>query len=97
MEAESISAERLSFRQSVNRWIRTSGTFEAALNFDALARDLHDPTRIRPDFGAGDRLHPNDSGYKAKADSKSTFRYSGARWKQLQPPDHGADVTLRSC
>jgi lysophospholipase L1-like esterase len=56
------------FRQSVNRWIRTSGTFEAVLDFDAMARDPNDPTRIRPDFDAGDHLHPNDSGYKLMAD-----------------------------
>jgi lysophospholipase L1-like esterase len=57
------------FRQSVNRWIRTSGTFDAVVDFDAVARDPNDPTRIRSDFDAGDHLHPNDSGYKAMADS----------------------------
>ena len=58
-----------SFRQSVNRWIRTSGTFDAVMDFDALARDPNDPTRIRAEYDAGDHLHPNDAGYKAMADA----------------------------
>jgi len=58
-----------SFRQSVNRWIRTSGAFDAVVDFDAVARDPNDPTRIRADIDSGDHLHPNDSGYKAMADS----------------------------
>ncbi len=58
-----------SFRQSVNRWIRSSGVFDAVIDFDAIARDPSDPTRIRADFDAGDHLHPNDAGYKAMAEA----------------------------
>jgi len=58
-----------SIRQSVNRWIRTSGVFDAVIDFDALTRDPNAPLRIRADFDAGDHLHPNDSGYKAMADA----------------------------
>lgn len=58
-----------SYRQAVNRWIRTSGVFDAVIDFDAVVRDPRDPTRIRADFDAGDHLHPNDSGYKAMADA----------------------------
>ncbi len=58
-----------SFRQSVNRWIRTSGVFDAVVDFDALTRDPNAPGHIRPEFDAGDHLHPNDAGYKAMADA----------------------------
>lgn len=70
-----------SFRQSVNRWIRTSGTFDAVVDFDAVARDPNDPTRMRAEFDAGDHLHPNDAGYKAMADTidLSIFAPSAAR------------------
>ena len=53
----------------MNRWIRTSGVFDAVIDFDALTRDPNAPTRIRAEFDAGDHLHPNDSGYKAMADA----------------------------
>jgi lysophospholipase L1-like esterase len=66
---EYFSETAESFRQAVNRWIRTSGVFDAVVDFDAIARDPNDPTRIRADFDAGDRLHPNDAGYKAMADA----------------------------
>ena len=58
-----------SLRQSVNRWIRSSGVFDAVVDFDALTRDPNTPLRIRADFDAGDHLHPNDAGYKAMADA----------------------------
>jgi lysophospholipase L1-like esterase len=57
------------FRQAVNRWIRTSGVFDAVVDFDAVARDPNNPTHIRPDFDAGDHLHPNDAGYQAMANA----------------------------
>jgi lysophospholipase L1-like esterase len=56
-------------RQSVNDWIRTSGRFDAILDFDAVTRDPSDPSNLRPAFDSGDHLHPTDAGYKAIADS----------------------------
>ena len=58
-----------SIRQNVNRWIRTGGAFDAVVDFDALTRDPNSPGHIRPEFDAGDHLHPNDAGYKAMADA----------------------------
>lgn len=54
-------------RQAVNAWIRTSGAFDGVVDFDAAMRDPATPTRLRPDFHAGDWIHPNDAGYAAMA------------------------------
>lgn len=56
-------------RQAVNAWIRTSGTFDGVIDFDAVARDPANPKHIRAEFDSGDHLHPQDTGYKAMADS----------------------------
>ena len=56
-------------RQAVNRWIRTSGAFDAVVDFDKATQDSANPKTFKPTFNNGDRLHPNDTGYKAMADS----------------------------
>ncbi len=56
-------------RAAVNTWIRTSHAYDAVIDFDALTRDPAHPARFKPDFDSGDHLHPNDTGYKAMADS----------------------------
>jgi lysophospholipase L1-like esterase len=54
-------------RQSVNHWIRSSGTFDAVVDFDAVIRDPDHPSRMTPALQSGDHLHPNDAGYAAMA------------------------------
>lgn len=56
-------------RQAVNAWIRTSGAFDAVLDFDAVWRAPARPSRVRDEFLADDHLHGNDAGYRALADS----------------------------
>ena len=56
-------------RQAVNAWIRTSGAFDAVIDFDAAIRDPDNPRRMLPAFDSGDNLHPNDAGYQAMADA----------------------------
>jgi lysophospholipase L1-like esterase len=56
-------------RQAVNQWIRTSGAFDGVIDFDAVTRDPSNPKHIRADFDSGDHLHPQDTGYKAMAES----------------------------
>lgn len=48
-------------RTAVNDWIRTSGAFDAVLDFDAVLRDPADPTQIIPDL-RHDCYHPNAAG-----------------------------------
>jgi lysophospholipase L1-like esterase len=56
-------------RQKVNKWIRTSGSFDAVIDFDATLRDPDHPSRLLPRFASQDRLHLNDVGYQAMADA----------------------------
>lgn len=56
-------------REAVNKFIRTSGTFDAVIDFDAAVRDPAHPGRFLPANDSGDHLHPNDAGYQAMADS----------------------------
>jgi lysophospholipase L1-like esterase len=56
-------------RQAVNKWIRSSGSFDGMIDFDAVLRDPDHPTRILPRFASKDHLHPNDAGYRAMADA----------------------------
>ena len=51
-------------RQEVNQWIRTSGAFDAVIDFDAATRDPSQPERFLPAYDSGDHLHPNDLGYR---------------------------------
>ena len=56
-------------RQAVNRWIRTSGAFDAVIDFDAALRDPQHPSRLLARFASKDHLHPNDDGYRAMAEA----------------------------
>jgi lysophospholipase L1-like esterase len=56
-------------RESVNDWVRTSGWFDAVLDFDRTTRDPNNPQNLLPSFDSGDHLHPGDVGYKAIANS----------------------------
>ena len=61
------SDEGEAMRAQVNEWIRTSGRFDAVIDFDAATRDPADPLRINPAFDPGDHVHPNDEGNRAMA------------------------------
>jgi len=56
-------------RQALNTWIRTSGAFDAVVDFDAVIRDPQHPERMLPAYDSGDHLHPSAAGYKAMADA----------------------------
>lgn len=56
-------------RQSVNRWIRERGHFDAVIDFDAVVRDPQHPDRLLPAFDCGDHLHPSPAGYKAMGEA----------------------------
>jgi len=56
-------------RQSVNKWIRTKGNFDAVIDFDAVVRDPERPKHIKAGFDPGDHIHPNDAGNEAMANA----------------------------
>ncbi|MCC7464390.1 MAG: SGNH/GDSL hydrolase family protein [Gammaproteobacteria bacterium] len=72
------SAEKEAIRQAVNRWIRTSGAFDAVIDFEAAVRDPADATRLAAQFDPGDHLHPNDAGYRAMGDAVDLKLFAGA-------------------
>ncbi|MFY4721283.1 SGNH/GDSL hydrolase family protein [Streptomyces sp. LaBMicrA B280] len=71
-------------RQTVNRWIRTGGRFDAVLDFDRAVRDPRQPRKLQGKLDVGDHLHLNPAGYRVLADAVP------ARLFQKQPaPDFG--------
>lgn len=56
-------------RQAVNKWIRSSGAFDAVIDLDAATRDAQDPAHLKAGADSGDHLHPGDAGYKVMADA----------------------------
>jgi lysophospholipase L1-like esterase len=63
-------------RNMVNGWIRTSGHFDAVIDFDKVLSDPHNPSTILPEAQSGDYLHPNELGYQimGKAIASSLFK-----------------------
>ncbi|WP_086824929.1 SGNH/GDSL hydrolase family protein [Streptomyces sp. NRRL B-24572] len=56
-------------REAFNDWVRTSGAYDAVVDFDRAVADPADPDRILPAYDSGDALHPNDAGYRAMAEA----------------------------
>jgi lysophospholipase L1-like esterase len=63
------SARGEEIRQTVNRWIRAKGNFDAVVDFDAVVRDPERPARLKLQFDPGDHIHPNDAGNQEMADA----------------------------
>jgi lysophospholipase L1-like esterase len=56
-------------RGIINNWVRTSGEFDAVIDFDQVTRDAGDPLMFNPAYDSGDHLHPSDAGYEAMANA----------------------------
>lgn len=56
-------------REAVNNWIRTSGAFDAVIDFEKALRDPSHPTSMLAKYDCGDHLHPSDIGYQAMGDA----------------------------
>ena len=56
-------------RQTLNHWIRSSGQFDAVIDFDEATRDPQKPTHLAPAADSGDHLHPANPGYRLMADA----------------------------
>jgi lysophospholipase L1-like esterase len=64
-----FTAEGEAKRQALNQWIRTSGAYDAVIDFDEVTRDPAAPTKFLPAYDSGDHLHPGDAGYKAMGEA----------------------------
>jgi lysophospholipase L1-like esterase len=62
------SESKEAIRQTINKWIRSGGSFDGVIDFDAVLRDPKHPQRLLPRFSS-DHLHPNDAGYRAIAET----------------------------
>ena len=62
-----FTAEGERIRSAVNDWIRTSGAFDAVIDFDRAVRDPTNPSRFRAEADSPDLLHPGDAGYRLMA------------------------------
>ena len=60
-------SDRELMRQTVNNWIRSSGEFDAVVDFDLVVRDPAAPTQLLATYDSGDHIHPSDAGYSAMA------------------------------
>jgi lysophospholipase L1-like esterase len=54
-------------REQVNSWIRTSGAFDAVIDFARATADPFSSRYLNPVYNSGDSLHPGDLGYEAMA------------------------------
>lgn len=54
-------------RQTINEWIRTSGEFDAVVDWDVVICDPGNPERIFSLYDSGDHLHLSPEGYKELA------------------------------
>jgi lysophospholipase L1-like esterase len=61
--------ERERQRQRVNEWIRTSGVFDAVVDFDAAVRDPKNASQLAAAYNSGDYLHLNPEGYRVMAET----------------------------
>jgi alpha-N-arabinofuranosidase len=100
-------------RQKINNWIRSSGAFDAVIDWDAVARDPQDPAKLRSETDCGDHLHLSDKGYQMMADAIDLNLFSESAVpikskKQSKPvavfdrleysgKDVTADSTLQKC
>ena len=73
------SAENDAKRRAFNEWIRTSGTYDGVIDFDAAIKDPAEPSKVNARFRAMDNLHLNDVGYAAMAEAVNLAFFPAAK------------------
>jgi lysophospholipase L1-like esterase len=66
-------------REAVNNFIRTGGSYDGVIDFDAAVRDPSHPNKLLPANDSGDHLHPNDAGYQAMANAVDLMLFKQPR------------------
>ncbi|KAG6864196.1 hypothetical protein C0991_011628 [Blastosporella zonata] len=72
--------EREATRKRVNEWIKSSGTFDAVLDFDSLLADPANPAQLQAKYDTGDHLHPTVEAYNVMVQSIPLNLFS-RRWE----------------
>ncbi|MFI7638966.1 SGNH/GDSL hydrolase family protein [Nonomuraea sp. NPDC049400] len=67
--AEYYTEDGETVRAAVNDWIRSSGEYDAVVDFDKVLADPEHAGRLLPAYDSGDRLHPSPAGYRAMAEA----------------------------
>jgi lysophospholipase L1-like esterase len=67
--AGNVSDAGEAIRMALNTWIRTGKAFDAVVDFETATHDAGNPRQFAAGFNNGDKLHPNDTGYKAMSDA----------------------------
>lgn len=70
--AEYYNATSAAKIRQVNTWIRTSGEYDAVVDFNKAVVDPADPEKLRDGYDSGDHKHPNAAGYRAMAQAIDT-------------------------
>ncbi|MGW2477829.1 GDSL-type esterase/lipase family protein [Streptomyces sp. NPDC001665] len=65
--AEYYNATSAAKIRRFNKWIRTSGEFEAVDDFNRARSAPGDDERLNPAYDSGDHKHPNGTGYRVMA------------------------------
>lgn len=73
------SPENDAKRRAFNEWLRTSGTYDGVIDFEAAIKDPAEPSKVAARFRAMDNLHLTDAGYQAMAAAVDLRFFTGAR------------------
>jgi lysophospholipase L1-like esterase len=76
-------------RQEINNWIRTSGKFDAVIDFDRVVRDPTQTDRMLAKFDSGDHLHPSPAGYAAMAEAVPITLFTPGKTRPVSKPHGG--------
>lgn len=82
-----------SIRNLVNNWIRTTGNFDAYVDFDKTIRDPANPIKLLAAY-SNDWLHPNTAGYQLLGESVDLNLFSKTVNNSLPIANAGADQTI---
>jgi lysophospholipase L1-like esterase len=64
-------------RGIVNQWIRTTGNFDACIDFDKVTRDPRDTTKLKIASFQNDGLHPDTAGHRLMGQSVDHSLFAG--------------------
>jgi lysophospholipase L1-like esterase len=73
----SLPTAREAIRNAVNQWVRTSGAFDAVVDFDMALRNPARPDELLPRYDSNDHIHPNDAGYAEMARQVALRQFEG--------------------